>query len=804
MVLLVYVALRSATLAFDRPFTYYVPKERVPEAVLPGMRVIVPFGKGNRQTQGIILKTEESDRRDDIKPVLSFLDDEPVISPENLRLALWMREKYYCTCYDAIRCFLPPGMDLKEKSLFAAAEKKPPEPLPEAEGKILSHLVENGPQSAEALSEAFPAENVPLLLKKMEKAGLVSEQTTARPTVSGKTVKCVRLCEGALERKNLTKRQKDVVEYLKNEDSAAVKDVCYYTGVSAATLKTMEKNGLLESFEMEVFRPAYLAKGEFCPAEIVLSEEQDQAYKGLCGLLDQGKPAAALLIGVTGSGKTLVYMKLIEQVLAQGKGALVLVPEIALTPQLLERFYRQFGKRVALLHSALSAGERYDEWKRIRSGQADVVIGTRLAVFAPIPNLGLVVLDEEQEETYYSEQAPKYHARDVAKFRAVQHDALLLLISATPSLESMHAAREGRYALFTLPNRYAGGKLPDVSFVDMKKELAAGRFGAISGPLYEALAENIENKRQSILFLNRRGWSRTILCQSCGATPTCKHCSVAMTYHKANRRLMCHYCGYSEPEPVLCPACHSRHLSAEGTGTQKVAAELAELFPGVEILRMDADTTGGKQSHEQILQRFKEENIPILLGTQMIAKGLDFPNVTLVGVLDADQALFSVDFRAREKTFSRLTQVVGRAGRGDAPGRAIIQTFQPEHPVLLAAAAQDYIGFYESEIAFRKALLYPPFCDLLRFTVSGETESRAADAAAALRSAAARSFGEDGLIGPAPAPIYKVNNRYRLHIYLKTRENATLRSKVSALLTVFMADRKYRGISFTAELNPLD
>jgi primosomal protein N' (replication factor Y) len=804
MVLLVYVALRSATLAFDRPFTYYVPKEQMPEVVLPGMRVLVPFGRGNKSTQGIILKTEESDRRDNIKPVLSFLDAEPVISPENLRLALWMRDKYYCTCYDAVRCFLPPGIDLKEKSLYSALEEDLPVNLSEAEENILSFLKNNGPQTSEALSAAFPTANVPVLLRRMEKAGLVKEQVTSRPAVSGKTVKCVRLCEGAIARSNLTKRQKDVVEYLRSEESAPVKDVCYFTGVTQTTINAMEKKGLLESFEQEVFRPAYMSKGEFMPEDITLSDEQQKAFTGLSALLAEKKPAAALLMGVTGSGKTLVYMKLIEQVLEAGRGALVLVPEIALTPQLLERFYRQFGSRVALLHSSLSAGERYDEWKRIQSGQADVVIGTRLAVFAPVPNLGLVVLDEEQEDTYYSGQTPKYHARDVAKFRAVQHEALLLLISATPSMESIYAAKEGRYALFTLKNRYAGGQLPSVSFVDMKKELSSGRFGTISGPLYEALAENMEKKQQSILFINRRGWSRTILCQNCGATPTCKHCSVAMTYHRANRRLMCHYCGYSAPEPTLCPSCHSRHLSKEGTGTQKVAAELAVLFPGVEILRMDADTTGGKQSHEQILQRFKEENIPILLGTQMIAKGLDFPNVTLVGVLDADQALHSIDFRARERAFSRLTQVVGRAGRGEVPGRAFIQTFQPEHPVLLSAAAQDYIGFYESEIAFRKALSYPPFCDLLRFSVSDETESRAADAAAALRAAAAYTFGEEGLIGPAPAPIYKVNNRYRLHIYLKTQENATLRSKVSALLIAFLADRKYRGISFAAEINPLD
>ena len=538
----------------------------------------------------------------------------------------------------------------------------------------------------------------------------------------------------------------------------------------------------------------------------MLTAEQAAAYAAIRALADTGRPEAVLLQGVTGSGKTLVYLHLVAEALERGRTALVLVPEIVLTPQMMRRFSARFGDAVAMIHSALRVTERYDQWKRIRRGEVKVVLGTRSAVFAPLKNLGLVILDEEQESGYQSENAPRYHARDVAKYLCGRDKAVLVLGSATPSVETAWAAEQGVYHRVELTERYNRRPLPEVVIADLRQEIRNGNSGSIGAVLRRELAENLDRGEQSILFLNRRGSSRMLLCGECGEVPQCPRCSVPLTYHSANGRLMCHHCGHSERAPERCPVCGGL-LKHVGSGTQKVEEELRQLFPGTEVLRLDADTAAS--GHEPILRRFREERVPILLGTQMVAKGLDFPGVTLVGVLAADLSLYVDNYRAAERTFSLLTQVVGRAGRGGSRGRAVIQTYAPENDVIRCAARQDYQSFYQGEIRMRRLRRCPPFADLFTFTVSGPEEGAVYRAAARVRQAldglcAAPDMADTEALGPAPAPVVKLNNRYRYHCLLVGRNDAAARAHIRALLRDFAADRANRGIHLFVECNSME
>ncbi|MCD7929450.1 MAG: primosomal protein N', partial [Clostridiales bacterium] len=505
-----------------------------------------------------------------------------------------------------------------------------------------------------------------------------------------------------------------------------------------------------------------------------------------------------------------VYIQLIHKVIGEGRTALVLVPEIALTPQLLHHFEAQFGRQVAILHSSLSAGARYDEWKRAKNGDAKVVVGTRSAVFAPLDNLGLIVLDEEQESSYQSGQSPRYHARDVAKYRSAQSGAVLVLGSATPSVESMYLAQKGVYHLFRLKNRFNAQSMPQVNIVDMRPELRGGSLSCLSGPLRAELRENLARGEQTVLFLNRRGTSRMVVCGECGATPECPHCSVKLTYHKDNHRLMCHYCGYSQEMLSACPDCGGELVFVDA-GVQMVQEQLEKAFPGVEVLRMDADAVSAAHNHEDILRRFQQKKIPILLGTQMVAKGLDFENVTLVGVLDADQSLYVSSYRAGERTFSLLTQVVGRAGRGSRAGRAIIQTFTPKNDIITCAARQDYDAFYESEILLRESRQTPPVRDLYQLTVSGPLEHHVLQSAHRLRTAllswqSSREMAEHpfSLYGPAEAPVLRVMGRYRYRLTVVCKDHKKIREMLAFLLKAFQQDKFNRGIGVSVELNPMD
>ena len=817
------IALQAATYAIDKPYDYQVPPELL-DTLRPGMRVVAPFGAGNRRTEGIVLALEggypDDPRR---KSILTVLDEEPVLDGEALRLALWMRERWFCTVYDAARAMLPAGLYFSLQDRWKLAPGVDREAAYAAAGRSehARHIVEllfaSGREADVAqIKEAFGTKDPNPALKLLRDKGILTLETSASRGVGDKKELVASLAIPPEEAMALvTPRRRSaplryaVTELLCAIGSASAKELCYFTGAANATLRSLEKSGILRLERQEVFRRVTVEAGERATPP-VLNAEQQAAFEGLDALAAAGRPAAALLYGVTGSGKTQVYLRLIYEALARGRTAMVLVPEIALTPQLLRIFASHFGDDIAVLHSSLRAGERYDEWKRVRSGQARVVIGTRSAVFAPLRNLGLLILDEEQESTYKSENVPKYHARDVAKYRCAQNDALLVLGSATPSVESMYHARRGDYRLFTLRRRYNEQAMPEVLIADMKQELRAGNGTSLSGPLRAGLAAAMEAGEQSILFLNRRGASRMVTCGECGEVPTCPRCSVHLTYHSANGRLMCHYCGHSEPLPDACPSCGGA-LNFLGYGTQKVEEELHAAFPGREILRMDTDTVSATQSHEKLLSRFEKERIPVLVGTQMVAKGLDFENVTLVGVISADLSLYVDDYRAGERTFSLLTQVVGRAGRGAKQGRAVIQTFTPENDVIRCAARQDYDSFYEQEIELRRMRLCPPFRELFVLTASGPLESAVLRTCMRLRRSlegwlAQPPFRDWELtvLGPAPASVAKINDRYRYRLTLAAQNTKEIRAMVAHLVRCAQTDKENKGVSVSADVNPLD
>ena len=564
-------------------------------------------------------------------------------------------------------------------------------------------------------------------------------------------------------------------------------------GISRDVLERMEKKGMLAREKRDKELELYGQYGfDAAPQPVRLSAEQQRAYDALAPGLSQKKPQPALLYGVTGSGKTLVFLKLIEQCLSLGRQALVLVPEISLTPQMIRRLKAQFGRRVAVQHSALNHTERLLQWQQIQNGGADVVVGTRSAVFSPLERLGLIVIDEEQEHTYHSENSPRYDAREVARRRAAAHGALLVLASATPSVESFYAARAGRMQLVQLLHRYNDMPLPKVYMADMRAELAAGNASALSGFLEQQLRENLASHGQSILLLNRRGYQTVAMCTSCGEVLKCTSCSVPMVYHKAAGKLLCHYCGAAHsPVPQACPACGGK-LKYTGFGTQRIEEQLAGLLPEARVLRMDTDSTAHKNAHETLLRAFANGEYDILLGTQMVAKGLDFERVTLVGVLGIDQMLFAQGYRAFENVFSLVTQVVGRAGRARQPGRAVIQTVDPQHPVLALAANQDYASFYEQEISFRRLNLYPPFCTICMAGFSGKNEAAVLQAARAFAAFVQAETQRRGgvplrLLGPAPMSVAMVKQQYRYKLTLKCRGDKAFRAMLRAALEQYDA-----------------
>lgn len=814
---MVKVAVSAAPYSIDKPYSYLVP-ESLAAAAVPGVRVMVPFGRGNKESEGLILARVQEPKLPGSKAIRQILDPEPVLDKAGIDLALWMRGRYFCTVFEAVKTILPAGLWYGLREIWSLA-MEPETARSAAVGipgawQVLDLLEKQGGKADIRVLRDALGDGAEKPLKAMKKAEILTCETDAKRKIADKSHRMVELAVNTEDAYALTEPKRrsaparyEVVNFLATAGRTPAAEVSYYTGASARTLKSMEKAGLIAFSEEEELRVPSLDDVEPGP-EIVLNEEQQRAFEEILGRVQAAKPSVTLLHGVTGSGKTQVYLRLVQETLALGKTAMVLVPEIVLTPQMMRKFSSYFGSRVAMLHSSLKMTERYDQWKRIRRGEVDVVLGTRSALFAPLKNLGLIVMDEEQEGSYQSENVPRYDAREVAKYLCVREKAALVFGSATPTVETAWAAEQGSYQKALLRRRYNENALPEVLIADLRQEILNGNPGLISTPLRQELEKNLAAGEQSILFLNRRGSSRMLLCGECGYVPQCPRCSTAMTYHSANGRLMCHYCGHSEPAADTCPECGGwmKHV---GAGTQKVEEELRELFPEAGILRMDADTTVG--GHEEILQTFERERVPILLGTQMVAKGLDFENVTLVGVLSADISLYVDNYRAAERTFSLLTQVVGRAGRGGKTGRAVIQTYTPGNDVIRCAARQDYDAFYESEIRMRRLRRYPPFADLFTVTVSGTEEGRVLRAAVSVRETLRQlcrrpelAAEEPEVLGPAPAPVVKVNNRFRYRCTLVGKNDKATREMLAWLQKDFAKDSANRGMNLFVDHNAAD
>ncbi|WP_339831376.1 primosomal protein N' [Paenibacillus sp. FSL R7-0272] len=797
----------------DRPFDYLVP-DSMKEWIEVGSRVGVPFG--HRTVQGFVVdlvpRTGEESFK--LKPIQELLDIVPPLSKDLVELAEWMSERYASNRILSLQVMVPTALKGKaeryislgdaldghvggessnEDVLFMWGEESTTEKVKQ---DIIRFVKSRGQVPLQQLSRKYP--NHAALIKKLLLGGVLLESQAIKDKLNKKTMKSVNLAvdiavaEEALSSfPSKAQRQKEILSFLlemKDLLPMPLKEVLSTLQVSAATIKGLEEKGLVVTEDVEVFRDPYQGR-RFKPTEpLKLTDEQQGVYSSINGRLQEQRHGVFLLHGVTGSGKTEVYLQTIQQCINQNRQAIVLVPEIALTPQMVERFKGRFGDQVAVMHSRLSGGERYDEWRKIREGQVKVAIGARSAVFAPFSRLGLIIMDEEHETSYKQEETPKYHARDVAVKRAQQHQAVVVLGSATPSLESYYAARSQSNddfapLLLEMPTRALGNNLPAVRIIDMREELKDGNRSMFSRALHKGLEERLERGEQTVLLLNRRGYSTFVMCRSCGYVAGCPECDISLTYHQRSNNLRCHYCGYAEAAPETCPDCGSEHIRYFGTGTQRVEEELAKLFPGIRVIRMDVDTTTEKGAHEKLLKQFREKKADVLLGTQMVAKGLDFPDVTLVGVITADSALNLPDFRAAEKTFQLLTQVAGRAGRHQLPGEVFVQSYTPEHYSIGHASQHDYVSFVKEELLHRRNLQYPPYCRLILVTFSHEQLPvliRLAENYTRLLKEKANADGWLGsldrfsneafdVLGPVASPIPRIKNRYRFQCMIKWR-----------------------------------
>ena len=803
------IAVDKAAFGFDRLFDYAVPTE-LEDKIKTGCRVMVPFGFGEQKRQGMVfgLFDEPEDGSKKLKNIAFLLDEEPVLSDELIQLAQHLAVYTFCPLFEAVKAMLPPGLNYKPVyKYFAAGESDDDE-----EQRILNWLRKrkNGAEG-ENINKAFGFSDSVLIDSMAEKGILIKEEATKRK-IGDETAKMAKLSEkqlllmedGGSLLKKPTPKQADVMAFLSDVGNASVKEIVYFTGAGKAVLDNLEKKGVLEFFEQETFRRPYKDEVKrIDPESIVLSEEQQNAFEGVSKLCDEEKGSTALLFGVTGSGKTQVFIKLIQREIEKGHQVILMVPEISLTPQMMNKFFAYFGDSVAVVHSALSAGERIDEWKRISSGKARIIIGTRSAVFAPAKELGLIIMDEEQEQSYKSDRSPRFHARDAALFRSKKLGIPLLLASATPSIETFYKAQKGKINLFEMTERYGGAKLPDSVIVDMKEELLSGRTGVLSEALAEEIQYNLDNNRQSILLMNRRGYNTVARCAQCGTVKECPRCNIPLIYHKANGRLMCHYCGHSEQMSIKCDACGSEYVMYSGCGTQKVEDQIQEQFPNARILRMDLDTTMAKFSHDKHFSDFADGKYDIMVGTQMVAKGLDFPNVTLVGVLAADMSLYGGDYRSYERTFGLLTQVIGRCGRGKLSGRAYIQTHSPEHSVIERSCAQDYRMFYEDEIINRKVMLYPPFCSMGSVLFSGTGDKTTREAAAAFSKLLEEKVMKKDipirLLGPTPSHVAKIADKYRWKLIVKYRPDKAFFETMGEALKEFSKNKDYAKIEVMAD-----
>ena len=791
----------------DRTYSYLVP-ENMKESIRVGSRVIVPFGVGNKQIEGYVvgLKGSIDFKPSKIKSVARLLDEKPVMSPKLVELAKWMKEKYLCYFIDAIQAIVPSPVRTKSSySIELCVCEQNLEKLEKLNSNFIMEIVEfleenSGVAKLEDIREYFSDRKIDYYIKKLIEAEVVKKVQIIGSKIGEKRQKHLYLSEDKnIQIKKTASKQREVYELLlkcPGISLAKLKEAC---GDCDSAVKAMEKKGYVRIEETDEYRQ--VCSKTYAEKRHELTQEQNKALSDIRDCFSNGKDA--LLFGVTGSGKTEIYLELIEEYMSRGKDSIMLVPEISLTPQMVSRFKNRFGDNIAVLHSSLSEGEKYDEWRKIRDGIVKVAIGARSAVFAPFKNLGIIIIDEEHEHTYKSGIRPKYLTREVAEKRCRLEGANLLLGSATPSIETYYRAQTGDLGMAELGSRANGSPMPEVEVVDMREELESGNRTIFSRSLTDAILDNLKNRDQMILFLNRRGHSTFVSCRQCGIVMKCPRCSISLTYHMKSEKLVCHYCGFERDNPTICPKCKSKNIKYFGVGTQKLEKEFQKKFSAKDVLRMDADTTSRKNSHQEILDKFRRREANVLLGTQMISKGLDFPDVTLVGVIAADTSLNLPDFRSAERTFQIIAQVSGRSGRGNKTGRVIVQTYSPEHYSIEYARCHDYKGFYNKEITLRKELGYPPFFSIANIIISGTSEEEViayANELSKFLDEALKGHKDAEKLGPAAAAISRIKNRFRWQILIKSKGEEVLRKVLTDLSEAYGEGRS--NVSISMDLNP--
>lgn len=821
------VYLLDTVYKIDKIYEYSLD-ERHAQKAARGKLAVVPFGNANTAKNAVIVSVSDTSQYKKTKPVFDIPDTDFCLSDELLDICSYMKEICFCTFGEAVRTVMPTGISVRPYEYYApsAVPFDDIEELNEPSRDIFSFISGRGKTTSAELEEEF-GKSAKICVSALIKLGYIVKQSDAKYHENTKISRYIKLILSETELSEMIEcgtrafsaKQLLVLKTLMDCGGInPLEELTTLCNCGESVIRELKKKKAVEYVAVKDYRSPYNPEKIEKTEDFSLSEEQTEAFQTLKDLYFDKAARAALLYGITGSGKTNVVLKLIDEAVHDGKSVIYLVPEIALTNQNISIFVGRFGERVSVLHSALSVGEKLDAWRKIDSGESDIVIGTRSAIFAPVKNLGLIVIDEEQETSFKSDMSPKYHARDIARFRCAKKNALMVLASATPSVESFYRANSERYTLVTMKKRYGGAKLPAVIIHDMKPEPAyMGESGnstpsMIGASLDAEIRKNLERGEQTILFINRRGYHSFVTCRSCGEVTTCPNCSVSLTYHKYERHdrfkkgeMVCHYCGYRQDVPKLCTKCGSEHIAFLGYGTQTLEENLGSLYPDAKVLRMDTDTTSGKYSHTEILNKFRNKEADILIGTQMVAKGHDFPNVTLVGVILADTSLYLNDFRANEKTFSLITQVLGRSGRGNCPGRAVIQTYSPDNLTLRLSASQDYDAFYNDEIQLRRASVFPPFCDIVSFMFSGEDEIRVKNISSAFGKAldlyAKTEFKGTRLIvfGPFEAAIYKINGKYRMRYIIKCRYDKGTRELFKKLFSDFCDTP---GIILSADVNP--
>lgn len=801
------VIVDKRTKSLDRIFDYEIPDGI---SVLVGNTVIVPFGPKNIPTEAYVINVSDTTRAKKIKKILSVSDKGIVFDEKMIDVINYMREKYLCTYIEAVHAVLPAGIDIKSTEyivLVGGAVQKG-----ERRRRIIELLEENGGSIEFSELCKIMDSDISTPIRELVSDGVIKREFFESRNVKDKTVTVVSLAIDTDEAVKIAKKlsarspkQAKVLEFLAEVDFISTQDLKGFIGECSSQIKALLEKGYVKTEKKMLYRELF-SKYVVPDKEKELTAEQKSVLYDINKAVEKNAFSEFLLWGVTGSGKTEVFMQAVLETVSRGKQAIVLVPEISLTPQTVARFKARFGDKVAVFHSGLSQAEKFDQWKRMRDGLCSVVVGARSAVFAPFKNLGLIVIDEEHSDTYKSDRAPRYDAREVARFRANQADGVLLLASATPRIEDFYKASTGKMKMLKMEKRFNDNKLPDIHIVDMREELKLGNKSVFSKKLYEEIKKNLEAGEQTILFLNRRGFSTFVSCRECGFVAKCPNCNISLTYHKSDDSLRCHYCGHEIRNYYTCPDCGSRYIRYFGGGTQKVEEEVKRLFPTASVIRMDIDTTGKKQSHEEILSKFENEKTDILIGTQMVSKGLDFENVTLVGVISADVMLNADDFRSAERTFDILEQVTGRAGRGEKHGRAVVQTYTPEHTAVVMNEKHDYSGFYEDEIELRRMMWYPPFCEIVnvQFTAtSPQLASRCAKYFYKTMEYIGMPDGETQILGPIPCALSKINNKFRWQIIIKCENADKYNDVLIRAIKKTNALDEYGRVQIAVDKNPL-